>query len=87
MSKLIHGKYVISFSICLILYTRIKQALLSTDNLKVLSTMYSALRHTAMNKSGQRVSVLTVTANRLICQASRVSCFRATSLYFHYYIL
>ena len=57
-----------SFFVYLILYTRIKEALLSTDNLKVLSTMYSALRYTVMNKSGQRVSVLTVTANRLICQ-------------------
>ena len=74
-----------SFSVCLVLY--IKQALLSTDNFKVLSMMYSASHYAVMNKSGQRVSVLTVTACRLVCQVSRVSCFRATSLYFHYYVL
>jgi len=49
--------------------------------------MYSALYYTVMNKSGQSVSVLTVTACRLTCHISRVSCFRATSLYFHYCVL
>ena len=49
--------------------------------------MYRALHYTLMNKSGQRVSVFTVTECRLICQISRANCFRTTSLYFNYCIL